>query len=160
MKTIQKIPALLSLFVFTLIFLSVAPVTFGQRNNELRQQEKIETLKRDFFKERFKITKEEASVFWPVYDQFHADQKKLNRSQLVHRFQLRVNYETLSDKELDEIFNSELVYQQALLDLKKDFHLKLKKSLPMRKVAEYYMLEKEFRRNMLKKSADTDKDID
>lgn len=160
MKTTKKAHSLLTLIVLTGLLMSISSTAIAQRPKELRQQDKIETMKRDFLKEKLSLTKEESAAFWPVYDQFHADQKKLNRSQLVQRYQLKVNYETLSDKELDDIFNSELVYQQALLDLKKDYHMKLKKVLPMRKTADYYMLEREFRRSLLKKSAGSEQDLD
>jgi hypothetical protein len=128
--------------------------SYAQTNTrEMKRQDKIETMKKEYIKERLSLSNEESLAFWPVYDQYHADQKKLTKAQIIPRMQLRLNYETLSDKELDEILLSQLNYQQSLLDLKKDYYTKLKKVLSVRKVSDYYNLERDFRKNLLKQSA-------
>jgi hypothetical protein len=55
----------------------------------------------------------------------------------------------MSDAEAEKFLNSQLDMEQALLNLRKDYLQRMKKVLPVRKVAMLPRLEREFREELL-----------
>ena len=57
----------------------------------------------------------------------------------------------MSDKEIEKLVDGEIIFRQNEMDVKKKFHLQLKKVLPLRKLALLYRAEEDFKRELLKK---------
>ena len=61
---------------------------------------------------------------------------------------------TMSDEELTKIANSELDFEQKMLDLKKKYYGEFLKVIPIKKVVLLEKSEHEFRKELLKKLKD------
>ena len=61
------------------------------------------------------------------------------------------NIDDLSDGEIERIVNSNFDLIQKELDIKKRYHLKFKKTLSIKKTAQLYHAEKEFKRTLLQR---------
>jgi hypothetical protein len=116
-----------------------------------KKREEIEAQKVAFITTQLNLTTEEAQAFWPVYNEF-ADsivvihkQKKDNNKEYIK------NIDDLSDGEIERIVNSNFDLIQKELDIKKRYHLKFKKTLSIKKTAQLYHAEKEFKRTLLQR---------
>ncbi len=106
--------------------------------------ERVKAMRTAFITNKLNLTPEEAQQFWPLYNQFEAEQKKI-RDKFVPAKDLM----SMSDAEAEKFLNSQLDMEQELLDLRKDYLQRMKKVLPMRKVAMLPRLEREFREELL-----------
>ncbi len=93
---------------------------------------------------RLELTPDEAEKFWPIYNEYQAEKKELRKTKKAGKSDKKVS--EMSDKEVDELMTRSLDFQQKDLDLKKKYHNKYKSVLPVKKVAKFYHLEKEFKK--------------
>ena len=57
----------------------------------------------------------------------------------------------MSDKEIEQTVDSEIIFRQKELDLQKEYHSKFKAVLPIKKVARLYQAEEQFKKVLLDK---------
>lgn len=100
------------------------------------QGDKIEALRIAFISQRLNLTPEEAQKFWPVYNQYVADMKKL-----------RDNFGMGPDKPKLTAEQS-LDFEQKKLDLKKSYKAKFEAAIGKEKVNTLYALEEEFKQKL------------
>jgi hypothetical protein len=129
--------------------LFIVTSVFSQNGNQAQQKkEKIEAQKVAFMTQKLNLTPEESQKFWPVYDQYEAQKESLNKS---HRQQTKgLKNAELTDSQADSLITAEIVYDQSLLDLKKEFIPKFKEVLPASKVAKIPEVERQFKEMLLK----------
>jgi hypothetical protein len=123
----------------------------GDHHGWGKMRKKFEAQKISYLTQQLNLSPEEAQVFWPVYNE--ANKKKddfRNRSRTLYR-KLKHENGSLSDKELQQISDElvEIRIKEANLD--KEYHLKYKKILPIRKVMELYYSERKFQKMLLHK---------
>jgi hypothetical protein len=122
------------------------------------KKEKIEALHVAFLTEKLNLTPKEAQVFWPVYNEYIQKREDLRKARQQARKNAKQE-DQLTDKEIEQILEDDLAYEQKELDLKKDFHKKLKQVLPMKKVAMYYKAEEAFKKKILEEYGKGDKGV-
>ncbi len=139
------------LSIFMLFLLSASIIAQGQRHQHHRFREKIEQYKIAYITEKLDLTPDEAQKFWPVYNKYNKIEDSIHVCE--HRMMLKdtPDIESMSDKEVEEYLDGRIIHMQKMLELKKAYHQELKKILPLRKVAELYVAEKNFKRFLLKK---------
>jgi len=150
MKTNPTI-TLLSAFLLSLSTLfATASKSFIQNGNTKKEQ--IEAMKVAFITRKLELTPAEAQVFWPVYNQFEAEQEALRKR---HRQEKMVNseddYSGLSDADTEKMVDNEIIFRQQELDILKKYHSQFKKVLPIKKVALLYKAQQDFQKELLKK---------
>ncbi|MGZ4034956.1 MAG: hypothetical protein ACXVPY_01010 [Bacteroidia bacterium] len=151
MKTKLKIMiALIGLFTNTIIAQPKGPR--AQRNEEKR--ENIEALKVAFLTDKLSLTPEEAQQFWPVYNQYTEKLQELRKKRRQGDKDIKLNYDALSDKEIEQAIDADLANRQKELDLQKEYNAKFKAVLPMKKVAKLYNAEEQFKMVLLNKLKD------
>ena len=69
---------------------------------------------------------------------------------------LRSASDSLSDKDYEKIFDSDLQFRQAEIDILKKYQPQLKKVLPMKKLAKLPRVEDDFRQELLEKLKERD----
>ena len=124
----------------------------GSRNEERR--ENIESLKIAFLTDKLGLTPEEAQQFWPVYNQYNGKVEELRKKRRQDGKDVKQNLEGMSDKELEQAVDNDLVYRQKELDLQKEYNAKFKAVLPIKKVAKLYAAEEQFKMVLLNKLKD------
>lgn len=139
--------------VYLLTFVIVSCATFSAYAQPEKFQEKkehIEALKASFITQKLNLTKEEAQKFWPVYNEYQDAKDALHKEQREEFKNYKDRFDQLSEKELTEFVDKQIIYRQRELDIDKKYHAEFKGTLPIVKVALLYRAEQEFRREVLK----------
>lgn len=134
MKTLKI--ALFALFALSSTAL-IAQKGEKKAENEAERKAKMEA----YLTEQLELTDAEKKAFFPVYEQFQKEKKALRAASRAMK-KKGVKMEDLSDAELEEVMQASFETKQKELDLKKKYHEKFKKVLPLKKVAKLYMVER------------------
>ncbi len=133
------------LLLFALIFNASIGVAMAQIDPE-RRDERLAQYRAEVFTRVLKLTPEEAQGFWPLYNEFLD-----KREQLQQSYNPLKQEDQMSDSEVEEHIKRYFERKQRDLDLEKDLNQKLRKVLPVRKIAKIPMAEREFREALIKK---------
>lgn len=142
MKTYKYILAFFALAI------SLSASLHAQNNSK---KDEIEAMKSAFITRRLNLTPDEAKTFWPVYNQCQNDLEVLRKRHRTELANARMNFDQLSDKELEKIVDGEVIFRQGELDVMKKYLPQFKQVLSIRKVAMLYKAEEEFKRELLKR---------
>lgn len=147
MKITRKINSMIALSLLMLLpLMSMAqPGPMGRPSNE-----RIEAQKVAFITERLSLTPAEAQVFWPLYNEHQAKREEImNKLRTRNREMFRGDIDKVSEEEATKIIDDQIIEEQMMLDLRKEYHAKYKKVLPASKILRLYHVEREFKRVML-----------
>ena len=113
------------------------PPPHGHGNGERARERKenIETMKIAFITQKLDLTPEEAQRFWPVYNQYTDKLQELRKKRREDNRTAHQNFDQLTDKEVEQSVDNEIIFRQKELDIQKEFHAKFKTVLPIKKVA-------------------------
>lgn len=132
--------------LFGLFLLLTTLVTFAQRQNG-KFADRLESYQVGFITQKLDLSTEEAQKFWPLYNQYRDQAKKLRQEGSVAK-----STEEMSDAEAEQFIKSSLDRESRELDLKKEFIQKLRPVLPARKIARLQDIEREFKKELLEKA--------
>jgi hypothetical protein len=145
MRTLKLfLPLLLTLTVFTL----AAQPPRGRMNPDERR-ENMESMKIAFLTKEIKLTSDEAKKFWPVYNDYTEELKKIREARNERLKDARNDFGSMSDKEVEKVIDTEMASRQQELDLQKQYNSRFKETLPIKKVALLYRAEEKFKRELL-----------
>lgn len=113
---------------------------------EERREERIKAFRVAIFTEKLNLTAEEAQTFWPVYNEFID-----RRDALMDQYKPAKRLDDMTDTELEAQISRHFERQQKELELEREMISKLRKTLPLRKVARIPNAEREFREALFKK---------
>lgn len=147
MRTLKKI----TLFTLSLL---IACAVFAQSNKDKRpSKEKVKALKVAYITEKLNLTSAEAQQFWPIYNEFDAKMDEIHKSiRKMHKKDDAID--EMTDAEVEKMINSIDALRQKGLDLHKEYHVKFKAVLKIKKVAKLYKADQDFKRDLLKKIRD------
>ena len=148
MKTITKLSA-----IALLLFIATSLAAQGPGNRQ-QNRERIEAQKVAFITERLELTPAEAQQFWPVYNEFDAKRRELNREFKKAVDPENIDIDKMSDKDAEELADQTLIHAQKLLDLRKEYHAKFKSILPPKKLLKLYDTEREFQKMLMDRLRD------
>ena len=114
---------------------------FAQKN------EKIDQYRVAFITNKLDLTSEESAAFWPIYNERTKKVQELRKS--VNKSPSEI--ETLSDKDLDDYMVRTMEMQKQVVDINMEYYHKLKKAIPLRKIAKLSPAENEFKQFLIKK---------
>lgn len=138
----MKLVTLALAFVVTAFPLaSVAQDTSGTAADEQVLLKQIQTNKRGLYADNLGLTESESKAFWPVYDQYEADLKKLNDRflQLINDYAAK--YDTLTDEQAAAMLKERLGIDRTRTDLRVKYCERIGKVLPGRKALRFAQLE-------------------
>jgi Spy/CpxP family protein refolding chaperone len=101
----------------------------------------IESVKAAFITQKLELTPEESQKFWPVYNSYQQELKKLV---LIKNSQRRALKENPASAPVDE-----LEIDSEILELRKRYRQEFAKVLPRQKAALVYPAEREFRQQLI-----------
>jgi len=139
----------LSLLAITLILTSAV---FSQpRGRQGQFQERFRQLEAQrvaYITHELSLTPQEAQLFWPVYNEYHAKRNELMQN---HRTQRRgeLSVDKMTEKELHEIADADIRNMEEMITLRREYHEKFKKVIPIKKVVLLYNAERDFNRQLL-----------
>ncbi len=134
-----------NLLLFALIFNASIGVAMAQIDPDKRDV-RLGQYRAEVFTRVLKLTPEEAQGFWPLYNEFLD-----KREQLQQAYKPLKQEDQMSDSEVEEHIKRYFERKQRDLDLEKDLNQKLRKVLPLRKIAKIPMAEREFREALIKR---------
>ena len=143
-----------SILVLQLLLISVVTLAQPHRGDgpsSKEKRDKIESMKVAFLTQRLNITPDEAKVFWPVYGQMNEELYQLREKRRAELREFRGENEQMTDKDYERIFDSDLVFRQAELDILKKYQPQLKKALPIKKLAKLPKAEEDFKHELLER---------
>lgn len=148
-------PLIAALLFMLCIFTRVA---FAQESGDLpEKKENIESMKIAFITKKLDLTPQEAQQFWPVYNQYNDKAKELRKKRRQDNREARLNFDELTDKEVEQVINNDMACRQKELDLQKEYHEKFKAVLPIKKVAKLYAAEEQFKIVLINKLKDRER---
>ncbi len=133
------------LLITALIVSAFGVLAQAQVNPEQREA-RLAAFRAEVFTRVLNLTPEEAQAFWPVYNEY-TDKREQAQQELRPAKQL----DQMSDAEVEEQIKRHFEMKQRDLDLERDAYQKLRKVLPLRKIAKLPMAEREFRESLVKK---------
>lgn len=133
-----------NLFIL-LLLLTTALAATAQRNPEMRDN-KVQAYRVAVFTEVLNLTSSEAEGFWPVFNDY-LDKREEIQAQLKPTAQL----DGMNDTEVEDYLKKYFELRQRELELEKDLGQRLRKVLPVRKIAKIPVAEREFRESLVKK---------
>ncbi len=152
MKTIRIILMTILIANCSLIYAQQHPGGMRERGGMSEERkEEIESMKIGFLTRKLNLTPDEAKKFWPVYNQYSDELKKLRDDQRNKRRDVKENIDSKSDKEMEKVVDDEIAFRQQELDVVKKYHSQFKQVLPVKKVAVLYRSEEEFKRELIEK---------
>ncbi len=112
---------------------------------------RLEAMKIGFITERLNLSSDEAKVFWPVYNKFTDDFKKLRQSSKGKISEEMADMPAMTDAEAEKVLTDMVNFKIQEADLLKKYALEFKKVLPVKKVVLLFKAENDFKRELLKK---------
>ena len=119
----------------------------GRKGQRLGQ---LENAKIAFITTRISLTQDQAQKFWPLYNEFTARRRELNRSGRLLR---RDVTESMTDQQLRDNFTQAFNMRQQELNLEKEYFDKFQKVISLRQVAQLFQAERDFTKEVIKRVA-------
>jgi len=110
-------------------------------------RDKIKADKKLVVATNMELTESEAKGFWPVYDAYQKDLRRINQrmANLLESYAADFRSKSLTDDKAKKLIDEALAIEQAEADLKGAYAPKLGKVLPVKKVARYLQIENKIR---------------
>ena len=87
------------------------------------------------------LTPQEAEAFWPLYDEYVNERRKVGDLRVKVITDYAANYQTMTDELAKSLADESIKYEEKMLKLKKKYIKKFRKILTDIKVVRYFQLE-------------------
>lgn len=135
------------------LLLAAAPAAHAQGGGRKGQRlAQLENAKIAFITTRVSLTQDQAQKFWPLYNEFSDRRRELNRGGRLLR---RDVTDGLSDQQLRDNFTQSFSLRQQELNLEKEYFEKFQKVISLRQVAQLFVAERDFTKEVIKRVAGT-----
>ena len=125
-------------WIFSLIFgIALATPAKAQRNNQ-----NIESIRVAFITQKLDLTPEESQKFWPVYNSYREEARRIAVKRAQQRRALKHQPGTAAPVD-------ELQLESEMLELKKRYRVEFARVLPKQKAALVYPAEREFMQQLI-----------
>lgn len=136
---------------FIVISILLGTVTLwaqGKLSEEKRKE--FEAQKIAFFTQALELTPEEAAVFWPLYNEM---MKKIREqdAKVWEMYRQAHKAKKLTPEQEEQQVIDMLEHEQKMLDIKKEYYLRLLKVVPAQKIARLDRTERKFHKQLLQK---------
>ena len=133
-----------------MIMFGFAPLSLAQdkpADNMQILRDKIKADKKLVVATNMELTESEAKDFWPIYDAYQKDLRKINQriAKLLESYADDFRGKSLTDDKAKQLIDEALAIEQAEADLKSTYAPRLGKVLPVKKVARYLQIENKIR---------------
>ena len=129
--------------VFAILFATTA---FGQDLSEFVKDLKVDlkAQKVEYIKKGMvTFTNEEATLFWPIYNQYSAELGKFVDARLALIRDYAEEYDTMTDAKANELITRRLSIQKQRAALDEEYRAKFATALSPRRLARFYQIEHE-----------------
>ncbi len=113
------------------------------------KREQIKTLKIAFFTERLNLSPEEASIFWPLYNEHETAKESLRKQQRTQIRDRFANLDEISETEAQQALKQYLNLEEKEEELDKAFYLRIAGEFSAVRTLKLFQAEQDFRRRLL-----------
>ena len=113
------------------------------------KKDKVEQLKIAYITKELDLSAEEAEKFWPVYNDMNDALKAEKKTRRTKTQELKKNFETLSEKQIEEKTIAILDSEIAEAKLKKEHTQKIAKVIGYKKMVQLLRVERHFKKELL-----------
>ena len=139
-------------FVVSSLLMVLPLFAFAQTNEQLADlNDAIEMVRsmaalerRAVIAEQLRLTGEESTKFWPIYDDYAMDKKRVNDRLIKIITDYGANFENLSDELATSLVDDHMDVQSDLLKLRSRYLRKFDRVLAPKTLARFYQLENKF----------------
>ena len=137
------------------VLLAAAPAAQAQAQPGLngrpgKRLAQLENAKIAFITNRVSFTQEQAQKFWPLYNEFSDRRRELNRAGRLLRREVT---DGMTDQQIRENYTQSFALRQQELNLEKEYFEKFQKVISLRQVAQLYLAERDFTKEVIKRVA-------
>ena len=130
-----------------LLFVFLTNFSFSQNESK---NDKVEAMKIAFLTNKLNLTAKEAQLFWPLYNEYNQKMETLRKAKKSEYDEIKSKNGTPTDKEITAYMEEVFITKQKELDLQKEYYNKYTKILSMKKVAQLYQAENQFKKELLR----------
>jgi Spy/CpxP family protein refolding chaperone len=132
------------------LLVAAAPtISHSQETSTLADEQillnQIQTDKRGVFARELDLTEAQSKAFWPVYDEYEAESKKLNDRFLDLINDYAAKYDTLTDAQAVTMLKDRLAIDQKRTDLRVKYCEKVAKVIPGKQALRFSQLDARIR---------------
>jgi hypothetical protein len=132
----------LGLLALPLFAIAQTNEQFADMNDNIEMVRSMAALeRRAVITKNLQLSGDESADFWPLYDEYEAEKKRINDRLVKVITDYAANYENLSDELAKSLIDDSLKVQGDLLKLKKKYLKKFRKVLAPKTVARFYQIE-------------------
>jgi Spy/CpxP family protein refolding chaperone len=113
----------------------------GLATDEQILLKQVMTDRKAVYANNLKLTEEESKKFWPIYDAYEAEVKKVNDRFLANLNRFVENYDTLSESDAADVLKEKMAIEKQRETLKQEYTRKVAKVLPPKKALRYAQIE-------------------
>ncbi len=116
-------------------------------NNLQIIHDKLKADKKLIVSNYMELTENEATKFWPVYDEYQKDLQKINErlTAMLQSYAVDYRSKSLTDDKAKKLLDEWLAIEQEDVKHRKVFAPRVLKALPAKKAARYLQIENEYR---------------
>lgn len=127
-----------------------APAYAQTTSDDMNMQilrDKIKADKKVVVAANMQLTDSEARAFWPIYDQYQNDLKAINErlAKLIITYADAYNAGPVPDPVAKNLIEESIAIDQAEVDLRRTYAVKLSAAIPAAKAARYLQIESKIR---------------
>jgi Spy/CpxP family protein refolding chaperone len=113
----------------------------GLATDEQILLKQVMTDRKSVYANNLKLTEDESKKFWPIYDAYEAEVKKVNDRFLANLNRFVENYDTLSESDAADVLKEKMAIEKQREALKQEYTRKVAKVLPPKKALRYAQIE-------------------
>jgi hypothetical protein len=144
----KKSNQLAKLTVILIILFSNVSLAAQQPPNMQDGRERIEAAKTAYLTRKMQLTKEEARVFWPVFDAYQEKMKEVRNDRSENIVSGRSELNKMTDEQINEMIDTRLNNAEKAIALRKQLIDDLREILPPAKIAIFLQAEHQFNREL------------
>jgi len=153
MKTFKIIGMKLPMLVISLMFVGTqlyAQLPMPHPEGE-KGREKILQMKVAHVRDNLGLTEDENKKFLPVYEEALRQEETMRMKQRTLMRNLKQNYTKMSDADIEKAMAEQMQLEQQMLDAKKARYEEFKKLIPLKKIIQLKIVEREFNKLLMEK---------
>lgn len=137
-------------FLFSLVIVLASLSGFAQGRKQQERMEALNARKIAFITRHMSLSPEEATVFWPLYNEYSEKRDKLLYQQFGMGNEKEIS--EMTPAEIKEYAECEVSRLEESASLKRQFHEDLKEILSIEKIALLYEAERDFNRMIFREA--------
>jgi len=134
---------------FIIVFLLLNGITIFTKAQDNSRKDKIESMKVSYITQKLDLTSKEAQIFWPIYNEYQDKLQAIRKAKRKDVQATRGDIDAMPDSEVESIIDAEIQAKKSEAELAKEYHIKFKQILSIKKVAKLYRAEEDFKRELL-----------